>query len=58
MPTQKYQNRNIRKIIKIGEGSLAVTLPVEFVEKLKFKEKQKVRLALKGRAITIRDWKK
>jgi antitoxin component of MazEF toxin-antitoxin module len=57
MPTQKYSKRNIRKIIKLGEGSLAVTLPKEFSEKLKLKEKQKVKMSLKGRSIIIKDWK-
>ena len=56
MSTQKYKNRNIRKIIKLGKGSLAVTLPKEFSEKLKLKAKQKVKVALKGRSIIIKDF--
>jgi len=36
---------------------LAVTLPKEFSEKLKLREKQKVRMSLKGRSIIIKDWR-
>ncbi len=58
MPTQKLKNRNIRKITKLGKGSLAVTLPVELVGELKWKEKQKVRVTRKGSKLIISDWKR
>ena len=58
MPTQKYGNRNIRKLIKLGAGSLALTLPIELVQKLKWKEKQKVTVKKVRGGIVVRDWKK
>ena len=56
MPNKKYSKRNVRKITRSG-SSLNITLPVEFLAKLGWKEKQKVVLRLKGRSIVIRDWK-
>jgi len=58
MPTQKFANRNVRKLIKIGNGSLAMTLPVELVTQLRWKEKQKVIVTKKGNTLIIKDWKK
>lgn len=57
MSTQKFANRNVRKITKLGRHSLAVTLPVEFMKKLAWREKQKVVVSLKGRSIMIKDWR-
>ncbi len=34
MPTQKFKNRNIRKLTRLGKASLAVTLPVDLVAEL------------------------
>lgn len=42
----------------MGKTSLGLTLPVELVEKLRWREKQKVKVVLKGRSLIIRDWKK
>jgi len=42
MGVRKQSEQNIRKLTKLGNKSLAVTLPVEMVKKLKWKEKQKV----------------
>lgn len=53
---KKLADKNIRKILRNG-GSYAVTLPIEMMNRLKWKEKQKVFLKLKGKSIIIRDWK-
>ncbi len=58
MGVRKQNEKNIRKLTKLGGKSLAVTLPVEMVEKLRWKEKQKVRIVKKGRHLIIKDWKK
>ena len=58
MGVRKQSEHNIRKLTKLGKKSLAVTLPVEIVGKLKLKERQKVKVTLKGRTILIRDWRK
>ena len=58
MATQKSYNKNIRKLTKVGGLSLSVTLPIEMARKLKWREKQKVVVKLRGKKITIEDWKK
>lgn len=58
MPTQKLINQNIRKLTKMGGRSLGLTLPIELVAKLGWREKQKVRVITKGKHLIIRDWKK
>lgn len=57
MPNKKYQDRNIRKLTRVGKASFAVTIPVEYVGQLKWKEKQKLKVILKGRSLIIRDWR-
>jgi len=58
MPRRKLQDRNIRKLTKVGKQSLCVVLPIEMIRKLKWKEKQKVVISLRGKTITIKDWHK
>ncbi len=57
MANKKQKDKNIRKLTRVGKGSISVTIPVEMIEKLKWKERQKVVLDLKGSKITIKDWK-
>lgn len=54
---RKLVNKNIRKINK-KSGSYLVTLPMEMVKKLGWREKQKVEFDLEGKKIIIKDWKK
>jgi antitoxin component of MazEF toxin-antitoxin module len=58
MTTRKSGEKNIRKLTRVGKSSIAVTIPVEIIRELKWKERQKVILDLKGGQITIKDWKK
>lgn len=46
-----------RKITKVGGKCYSVVLPIDYVRKLGWKERQKVNLKLKGKTITISDWK-
>jgi len=39
-------------------SSLGLTLPIEIVDKLKWRERQKVVVKLSGKKITIEDWKR
>jgi len=55
---RRLEKRNIRKITRIGDRSLGITLPVGFLRKLHWREKQKVGVSLKGKTITIKDWEK
>ena len=57
MPSRKLKNKNIRNIQK-HQKTYYVTLPVELVENIGWKEKQKVVVKKKGKKITIQDWKK
>lgn len=57
--TKKMEAENIRKITKTAGGdSYSITLPIELVRRLGWKERQKVKVALQGRTILIRDWKR
>jgi len=58
MSDKKESEKNIRKLTRVGKTSLCVTIPVGMVKELKWKERQKVVLNLKGGKITIEDWKK
>jgi len=58
MTRRKMRNRNIRKITRIGDSSLGVTLPVEFLKELKWREKQKVVIKKRGKNLIISDWEK
>lgn len=58
MPDKKSEEKNIRKLTRMGAGrSIGLTLPIEIVKKLGWKERQKVVVNLKGRNIIIKDWK-
>ncbi len=58
MGVRKQSEQNIRKLTKVGGKSLAVTLPVELVEKLGWREKQKVKVKKVRGGLSIKDWKK
>lgn len=56
MPVRKVGEQNIRKLTKIGKKSIGLTLPIEVVRKLGWKEKQKVIVKVERRRIIVRDW--
>jgi hypothetical protein len=59
MARQKLGDRNIRKLTRTGKNaSVSVTLPIEYIRKLRWQDRQKVVVTLKGKTITIKDWKK
>lgn len=59
MPTQKMENKNIRKLTRMGSGglSLGLTIPKEIVKELKWRERQKVVVKRSGNKLIIEDWK-
>jgi len=57
MASRKLEKRNVRNIQRFKE-SYYVTLPIEIVRELKWKERQKVVVKMRGRGIAIADWKK
>jgi hypothetical protein len=58
MSVRKQGEENVRKITKVGKTSLAITLPIELVRELKWREKQKVTVKKIKGGLVIRDWKK
>ena len=54
---RKLGDKNTRKIFRSG-SSYAITLPVELVNELNWREKQKVAVQKKGNYLIIKDWKK
>jgi len=58
MPRRKLKEKNIRKITKVGQGSFAVTIPIEIMGELGWREKQKVTVRRSGKKVIIEDWKK
>jgi len=58
MARKKLENRHIRKIQKT-RSTYSVSLPVEILRKLKWREKQKIEVLEYGKdKILIKDWKK
>ena len=49
------ENKEIRKLTRIGKRSIGLTLPIEFVRGLKWKEKQKVKVTRVKGGLMIRD---
>jgi len=58
MSNRKSSEKNIRKLSKMGKKSVGLTLPIEIIRELGWKEKQKVVVKKAGSKIIIRDWKK
>ena len=42
MSRQKIEDKNVRKLSRIGNKSIGLTLPIDLVRELKWREKQKV----------------
>jgi bifunctional DNA-binding transcriptional regulator/antitoxin component of YhaV-PrlF toxin-antitoxin module len=53
----ELKNKNIRKLTRDSTNSFCITIPIEIVEKLKWKEHQKLLVNLSGKKVVIKDWK-
>ncbi|MBU2028627.1 AbrB/MazE/SpoVT family DNA-binding domain-containing protein [Patescibacteria group bacterium] len=58
MAMRKLEDKNVRKLTRAGKTSLAVTIPVEIITSLGWKEKQKVVVKRIKGGLVIRDWRK
>ena len=60
MSRPKVKNKNVRKLTRMGRkgGSLGLTLPIELVHALGWRERQKVVVTKRGKTLHIVDWKK
>ncbi|HNR81275.1 MAG TPA: AbrB/MazE/SpoVT family DNA-binding domain-containing protein [Candidatus Pacearchaeota archaeon] len=53
---RKADERNIRKLTRLGKLSIAVTIPRDLVVELGWREGQKVVAKKRGRGVFIEDW--
>jgi len=51
-------NTRTHKLTISGGKNYVLVLPVEFVRHLKWKERQKLNITIKGEQLIIEDWKK
>lgn len=58
MGRRKIEDKNIRKITKVGGSSLSVTIPIDIIRELGWRERQKLILTKRGKKIIIEDWPK
>ena len=57
MARRKREEKGIRKLFRVERGhTMAVTLPIELVRELKWREKQKVTITKRGDTLIIKDW--
>ena len=58
MPRRELTEKNIRKLTRMGRQgkSLGLTLPIEIVKNLNWRERQKVIVKQVGKKIIIKDW--
>jgi len=58
MGRRSLGERNVRKLSKVGGGrTMVVSIPIEFVRELGWREKQKVVVRKRGKHLIIEDWK-
>jgi len=56
--SRKREEHNQRKLHKGANGSYRLTLPVEVIRGLKWRDGQKLVVKKKGKGIYIEDWEK
>lgn len=57
MARRKTEDNSIRKLTKVGGKSIGLTLPIELVRELGWKEKQRVTVKRAHGGLMIKDWK-
>ncbi len=55
--SKKTLDKSVRKLTKLGGKSIGLTLPIELVRELGWKEKQKVVVKRVRGGVVIKDWK-
>jgi bifunctional DNA-binding transcriptional regulator/antitoxin component of YhaV-PrlF toxin-antitoxin module len=58
MAMKKLVDKSIRKITRAGKASLSVTIPIEIIKELGWREKQRVRVKRIRGGVEIKDWRK
>ena len=57
MPDKKSNETNIRKLTKIGKQSIGITLPIEYVRALGWRERQRLIVKKIKGGLVIRDFR-
>ena len=57
MPKQAT-DKSVRKLTKLGGKSIGLTLPIELVRELGWREKQKVVVTRVRGGVMVKDWRK
>lgn len=57
MANKRAEERGIRKLTKQGGASIGITLPIEMVRDLGWREKRKVVVSRVRGGLMIRDWR-
>jgi len=58
MANKATNEKEVRKLTKLGGKSIGLTLPIELVRELGWKEKQKVVVKRTRGGLMVKDWKK
>lgn len=59
MARKKSEDKNIRKLVKVGGGkTYSITLPIDMIRDLGWRQGQKLDIKKYGKGIIIRDWNK
>lgn len=58
MAIRKSEEKNVRKLAKIGKQSLGVTLPIEEIRGLKWRKGQKLTVKRVRGGFEVKDWKR
>ena len=53
----KLKDKNTRKITRVGKTSLAMTIPIEIIRELGWREKQRVTVKRIKGGIVVRDYR-
>lgn len=56
MPRKPLEERNVRKLTTVGKESYAVTIPIEIIRELGWRERQKLVVTRDGEGLRIVDW--
>jgi hypothetical protein len=54
---KKTKDKNVRKLMRLGKTSLGITLPVELLVELNWREKQKLVVKKVRGGVLVKDWK-
>jgi len=58
MSNKRSDEKNVRKLTKIGRGSIGLTLPIDMIRQLGWKERQKVVVKKINGGFQVKDWRK